>query len=636
MMDQQYKLEQSRMRSISPINDQPVRFFGKDITNISRRVSPVYQNSIQQKLQTFSPIGNGYDSKIPQKSQNTVSQYPQTYIRQSIHLQNNTMSHNTSPQPLITRYNQGQSFTPQQYIPNQQNYLSRRNPIAALKDLQNIQPGPLVVQAQELNKSASFSRVSPSPQNHANIRGSNFENKIYSNFNLASQERKTSHYINPITSEDQNTGFLANLHLLENKATNQYQVDNIQNQPNMFGYNMKTSNPVKITDSPQHKVTKTTESNILRSSLNTQEQKTLLRTSQNPSSMSGLHQSNYVKVQPEANQILKNAIIKPSYTLSRQGSNINSLKNSYSNFQSFQDQEGPKISKIESITPIQNLQNRAFEHYRNTEVSQNYENQLINPFEQSKKNAEKLNSRTDTIIGKHHIENLSHLWLDNSKMNLEEKQDEQMAIQNNPVNRQANLEISEFNPNSFNSQYFSQVQGPRAQLQERLNRIDIRSYFKPNKDAYEETPVTVKLNKVMKVDSTQIQRVEESTYLQPPNIVSSNELTFSADQLKQAFQANQTKDQYTNQSHVHTYAVRIPQEILQFRNYAKRQPTTLEKYKVSKNQPGYKFKPEKLSSLAQEATSSATLPIQNIWNDLIFKIVRLCLIAIFLTYLGEE
>lgn len=715
---EQYTLEKTRMRSISPMNEH-VRFFGKDITNISRRASPLYQNDFQHKQQQYSPKISPYDQKNNQKLQGTIFKYPQTYTRQSMHTHSNLQSHNPSPQPLMTRINIPQGPSLPHKIPNQQVYINRRNPGDLTLEL-NSKPHDNVSYANtDLHKSSSFTRFIPSlqQQNNQIVIGSNFDTGFYSTQNQQpnqTHERKTSSFI---TSEEQNKSFLSNLNILENRTanpshlqkinTNQYLVQNSnqnqhQNQTSYFNQNTVHAQPVKITDSPQRKVFKQPESNnLLRSSLNTnfQEQNNSssiqFNQNQNHLSLSGVHQSShFTKINNIATQRFKNALPQATYSNSRQGSALNSLKNSYSNFTTFQDQplgkvigqttpqnnlgqdqiriskfeldktnnndispqnvRGQNVSLTNSITPAQTLQNRAFEHFRNVEISNQYkdreaQNFDINPFEQSKKNAEKLKSRISSTISQKNelsnheqklqkIENLSHLWLDKSLQKAEDKVEQNVPKLNVPLLKKPSLDISSFNPQENTNIYQNKVnqtnQELRNQLQERLSRIDISQYLKQDPSQQEEVHMTVKLNKVQRGDDSQIQkieRIEEVSFLNvQPNPVS-NELTFSADQLKNALQLGTLNAQENyNQSHVHTYAVKIPQEILEFKNYPqtsyvnknfRRAPQTLEKYKVNKRQPGFKFKPEKLSSLAPDSTPSATLPIQNIWNDLIFKIV---------------
>lgn len=717
---EQYTLEKTRMRSISPLNE-PVRFFGKDITNISRRASPLYQNDFQHKQQQYSPKISPYDQKNNQKLQGAIFKYPQTYTRQSMHTHSNLQSHNPSPQPLMTRINYQQGPSLPHKIPNQQVYINRRNPADHTLDLDSKPQSNLSYMNSDLHKSSSFTRFIPSlqQQNNQIVIASNIDTGLFSTNNQQpnqTQERKTSSFI---CSEEQNKSFLSNLNILENKTanpshlqkinTNQYLVQNSnqnhnqnQNQTTYFNQNTVHAQPVKITDSPQRKVFKQPESNnLLRSSLNTNIQEQNISSSMNFNqnknhlSLSGVHQSShFTKINNIATQRFKNVLPQATYSNSRQGSALNSLKNSFSNFTTFQDQplgkvigqntpqnnlaqdqiriskfeldrninndispqnvRGQNVSLSNSITPAQTLQNRAFEHFRNIEINNHYkerevQNFEINPFELSKKNAEKLKSRISSTVSQkndqsnqeqklHKIENLSHLWLDKSYQKVEDNVEQNIPKLNVPLLKKPSLDISSFNPQEKTNIYQNRVnqtnQELRNQLQERLSRIDISQYLKQDPLKQEESHMTVKLNKVQRGDESQIQkieRIEEVSFLNvQPNPVS-NELTFSADQLKNALQSGtlNTQENY-NQSHIHTYAIKIPQEILEFKNYPqtnyiyknfRRAPQTLEKYKVNKRQPGFKFKPEKLSSLAPDSTPSATLPIQNIWNDLIFKIV---------------
>lgn len=164
------------------------------------------------------------------------------------------------------------------------------------------------------------------------------------------------------------------------------------------------------------------------------------------------------------------------------------------------------------------------------------------------KNAKKVASRQNSFSnlpsksGKNgkKIEKLSNLWLENKPQSNPKPQKENLNV---PLLKKPSLEISSFNPFDVNPEKDTErTADVKNRLKERLERINIQlqlrnslSIQQPRQGNPEDSSLQmVKLNKISKRDTSQIQKMESSAqaYHHQGGNGGNKEFTFKANQLE--------------------------------------------------------------------------------------------------------
>ena len=411
---------------------------------------------------------------------------------------------------------------------------------------------------------------------------------------------------------------------------------------------------------------------------------------------------------PQSSQNIRISQFQP-YVQNGQGSRVVSPNVSRPRVESGRN----SISPIQSLRTSQNFN---FKQFKNIHITHKVKNQLTekenyNPFGQSAKNAAKIHLRKSTsnlekVNGTNQNTDLTQVEatsrkienFGNSRLEQNASNDQSGLVRAGqregrlkvPLLKKPSLEVSQFNPFTSSSvekvQNFNDLQTNDAEkqkditikLKERLKRINFQSQLRSSTNFQQENNLQsegetslkhslviaaqnlqnsqklVRLNKIKKGDTSQIQKISEPTLTFHTNGnggESNREFTFKANQLKSVLSKNQKcfeeavvqenrisrgdqerlSKRYGRKKSKKSFSIqnqplmkpvselpsfKLPQTTVHSNT---RMPHSFKKYGIDRRSPAYTFLPVQVSALAPGTSPSANLPVRNIWHDLVTK-----------------